>query len=123
MKRILVTGNSGSGKTSLSLELGEKMGIPVIHLDKVVWGLGWQEIPRDEVTKSLNGLLSKPTWIIDGVSSQACRAADTVIFLDFGVMTCFSRTLKRTIRHLFVQRPEVPEHCPEAMVFWKMLKI
>jgi adenylate kinase family enzyme len=123
MKRILVTGNAGSGKTTLSLKLGEHLGIPVAHLDRVVWGPGWKKNARPEVAKAIEGILSAPTWIVDGVSSQACQAADTVVFLDFGVPTCLFRGLKRTVRYFFGQRPEVPPNCPEVKALWLMVGI
>jgi adenylate kinase family enzyme len=123
VKRVLVTGNAGSGKTSLSRHLSAKLGHPVIHLDKYVWRPGWRKAPKDEVALALDSLLAEPNWIIDGVSSQACRAADTIIFLDFPVTTCLFRAFTRTIRHVFNQRPEVPENCPERAILWRMTEI
>jgi adenylate kinase family enzyme len=123
MQRILVTGNAGSGKTTLSRKLGDLFGIPVISLDRIVWDPGWVDVPKDEVQRRLEPLLSHKRWIIDGVSTRTCEAADTVIFLDFPTSLCFGRALRRSLRHLFSQRPELPDRCPEIAILWKMTKI
>ena len=49
MKRVMVIGCCGSGKTTLSRKLGEKLGLPVVHLDKLFWHPGWVESTKDEI--------------------------------------------------------------------------
>ncbi len=120
---MLVTGNAGSGKTTLSLRLGESLALPVIHLDRVVWRPGWRYAEKGEIARALDELTARESWVIDGVSSQALEAADTIVFLDFPRCTCLKRALARTVRHLFRQRPELPADCPELRVVWAMLKI
>jgi hypothetical protein len=43
MRRIIVVGCQGSGKTSLALRLGRNLGLPVVHLDVLYWRPGWKE--------------------------------------------------------------------------------
>src|SRR6185437_7930246 len=118
MQRIVVTGNAGARKTTLSRKLGELLGLPVVSLERVVWDPGWVHVPKDEVQRRLEPILHRDRWIIDGVSTRACQAADTVIFLDFPSIVCFGRALRRSLRHLFNQRPDLPERCPEISIFW-----
>ncbi|HBM16819.1 MAG TPA: hypothetical protein DD381_10820 [Lentisphaeria bacterium] len=40
-KKILIIGNCGSGKTTLSKKLSLISNLPVIHLDKHYWNPGW----------------------------------------------------------------------------------
>lgn len=42
MEKILIIGCSGSGKSTLAVALGEKLGLPVVHLDQLWWKEGWR---------------------------------------------------------------------------------
>ena len=41
MERILIIGCSGSGKSRLARQLGQKLGLPVVHLDQLWWKENW----------------------------------------------------------------------------------
>ena len=66
MKRVLVIGGNGSGKSTFSRKLGEKTGLPVVHLDKIFWRGNWEYISREEFDVLLKTELEKAEWIIDG---------------------------------------------------------
>lgn len=121
--KILVTGNAGSGKSTLSKQLGQKLNLPVYSLDKVVWKAGWQKPTQEERQRKLNKLLNKDHWVIDGVSVEVMKEADVIIFLDYPLTTCFPRVIKRNWRYLFRSRPELPENCPEILIIPKLVKI
>jgi adenylate kinase family enzyme len=48
MKRVLVIGSGGAGKSTFSRRLGERTGLEVIHLDVEHWRPGWVEPPKEE---------------------------------------------------------------------------
>lgn len=121
--RIHITGNAGSGKTTLAMRLGAELGLPVFSLDSVVWQRGWRKTPQDMRVLGEEQLVCAPTWIIEGVSSRVRRAADVVLFLDVSRPVCFTRAIGRTVRHLRQQRPEFPPGCQEWRVFPKLLQI
>jgi adenylate kinase family enzyme len=66
MKRVLVIGSSGAGKSTFSRRLGEITGIKVIHLDKLHWRAGWVEPSKIEWRKTVEDNLKKEAWIMDG---------------------------------------------------------
>ena len=48
MRRILIVGNSGGGKSTLAQKLGEKLTLPIVHLDVLFWKPGWVEVGDDD---------------------------------------------------------------------------
>ena len=67
MERIMIIGCGGSGKSPLARQLGEKTGLPVIHLDQIFWSPGnWNHLERDAFDELLRQELEKPQWIMDG---------------------------------------------------------
>jgi adenylate kinase family enzyme len=124
MERIMVMGVSGSGKSTFSKALGEKLNLPVIHLDRVFWSAGWREMPRDQFVAEQERLVTQPRWIIDGNYSGTMdvrlRHADTVIHLDLPVLLCFKRVLMRYRRYSGRTRPDMTEGNPERLT-WQFI--
>ena len=48
MKRILIIGSNGAGKTTFSYKLSEKLNLPLVHIDSLYWRDNWQVTPQDE---------------------------------------------------------------------------
>jgi adenylate kinase family enzyme len=121
MKKVLVIGSSGAGKSVLSRRLGEISGISVIHLDKHYWRPGWTEPSKDVWRDQVAELLKGDQWIMDGNYSgtmeQRLEVCDTVIFLDFPRHMCTLRVLKRMLNFYGRTRPDLAEGCPERFDF------
>ncbi len=119
MKRILIIGSPGAGKSTLAVQLGKLIHLPVIHLDKEFWQPGWVEMPKDKWRGRVGELASGDEWIIDGTydSSLEIRLlrADTVIFLDFPRYICFWRILKRITFSWGQVRFDMAQGCPEKL--------
>ncbi len=73
MKKILVIGNSGSGKTTFAKELAEKTGLPLVHLDKIFWCGEWAHISRDEFDSILKKELEKTNGSLMAILVVHCR--------------------------------------------------
>ena len=127
MERVLIIGCGGSGKSTLARQLGEKTGLPVIHLDKVWWKPGWEHITKEAFDRELAALLDMPRWILDGnfnrTISMRLERCDTVIYLDFNRFVCLWGWLKRLITNWGRSRPDMPENCAERFdpVFMKWI--
>jgi adenylate kinase family enzyme len=102
MRRVAVLGCAGAGKSTLSLELGERLGLPVLHVDSVYWrteaefGAEWPAIHADLIAGA-QGILDgmKP-----GVLGERLARADTAIFLDLPRRWCYRGLLERRVRRL-----------------------
>ncbi|WP_421508216.1 hypothetical protein [Erwinia rhapontici] len=101
MKRVLVVGCPGSGKSYIAKKLSELTSIPVVHLDQYYWLPGWRRIDNSEWSDIVDNLVSKPTWIMDGNYSGTLAmrlvSADTVIHLDYPTWLCIWRVIRRTM--------------------------
>ena len=102
MRRVVILGPGASGKSTLAIHLGEITGLPVIELDKVFWRPGLAATPRDQWIKLQERLVEANGWIIDGdlgpydAVEVRLKAADTVIFLDFSLIRCAWRAIRRS---------------------------
>jgi adenylate kinase family enzyme len=102
MKRVVILGRGASGKSTLARRLGEITGLPVIELDKLFWRSGLVATPSDEWVLVQEKLVAENAWIMDGdlgpydVVDVRLRAADTVIFLDFSLLRCSWRAIRRS---------------------------
>ena len=84
------------------MRLGEITRLPVIELDKVFWRPDVLATPRDQWVVVQEKLVAEDGWIIDGdlgpydVVEVRLRAADTIIFLDFSLLRCSWRAIRRS---------------------------
>ena len=92
MKKIIVIGCPGSGKSTFARALHKKTGIPLYHLDMMFWNADKTTVEKSVFLERLYSVLEKDEWIIDGNygSTMELRmaACDTVIFLDHPLDVC-----------------------------------
>lgn len=119
MKRVMVIGCSGSGKSTFSRILHQKTQLPLIHLDQAYWKPNWVEQSPDEWRSIVTKLASKESWIMDGNYSGTwdlrIPRADTIIFLDKSTSVCLYRVLKRIFQNYGKVRPDMVPGCPERL--------
>ncbi len=124
MERIVIIGCGGAGKSTLARELGEKLGLPAVHLDKLFWRPGWQPVSQEEFDEALAREVSKPRWILDGNFNRTIRTrlekCDTVIYLDYSRLACLLGVAKRILTTFGKVRPDMGEGCPERLD-WEFL--
>jgi adenylate kinase family enzyme len=108
-RRFSVVGISGSGKTTVSRTLAERLGITHVELDALFHGPNWSEPPPGEfeqrVAAALDGLEG---WVVDGnyrtrIGALVLEHADTLVWLDLPLRVCLRRIWRRTWRRIFAR--------------------
>ena len=99
MKKVMVIGCPGSGKSHFSRILHKKTKLPLYHLDMMYWRADRTTVGRDEFRARLQKVLAEDAWIIDGnyASTMELRlaACDTVILLDYPTEICLDGIRER----------------------------
>ncbi len=117
MKRVLIIGICGAGKSTLSHLVAKKYHLPLIHLDKEFWQKGWIETPKDEWRDRVEKLIKRKQWVMEGnfagTLDLRIPAADTIIYLDFNRYIAIYRVLKRLLTYYGRTREDLPSGCPE----------
>lgn len=120
--KIVILGSSGTGKTTLCRMLGEKLSIPILHLDSVYWLKDWENISKDEFDRYMKNYLKKhQSWVIDGNYSNnkhfkyRLDLADIIVFLDYGTNASLKGIHKRAEEFKHQTRSDMADGCIEGI--------
>ena len=99
MKKVIVIGCPGSGKSTFAMALHDKTVIPLYHLDMMYWNADKTTVEKRVFLELLSSVLEKDEWIIDGNygSTMELRmaACDTVFLFDPPVEVCLDGAISR----------------------------
>lgn len=99
MKKVIVIGCPGSGKSTFSKSLHRITGIPLFHLDMLFWNADKTTVEKPVFIERLLKTVQNSEWIIDGnyISTMELRMekCDTVIFLDYPLEVCLNGIKER----------------------------
>ena len=119
MERVAIIGCGGAGKSTLARALGERTGLPVVHLDTHYWQRGWTPLPDDTWAAEVERLAGAPRWIMDGhyggTMERRLARADTIIFLDRPRWLCLARVVRRRMQYRGRVRPCMTPGCNERL--------
>ena len=105
MRRVVVGGSTGSGKSTFARALAARMNVPVIELDAIRHGPNWTESSDERFRDLVGAETSADAWVVDGNYSIAIDLtwgrADTLVWLDFSLPVIFWRLFRRTNRRIF----------------------
>lgn len=121
--KIAVLGYSGAGKSTLARALGEALGCPVLHLDRVNFLPGWRERDRGEARALVEAFLDRngrSGWVIDGNYAALARArrleeADRIVLFQSGRGRCLYQVWRRWRTNRGSVRESMAPGCPEKL--------
>lgn len=121
MKKIMIIGCPGSGKSTFSKALQKKTGLPLFHLDMLFWNPDKTHVSREVFDERLADILSQDQWIIDGnygrTLEMRLKACNTVFLLDFPVDICLNGVNAR-VGKLRDDMPWIEQELDEEFKQW-----
>ena len=118
--RIMVLGNSGAGKTTLSKTLSAKLNCEYFSIDRDVrWQNNWTQRGSAEQRRILQDIVQRERWVLDGANPSTLDIrlprTDIVIWMRLPRMTCLMGVARRVVKYYGTVRPDMAEGCPEPL--------
>lgn len=106
LKRISILGDMATGKSTFADFLSKNIGVPVIHIDHLLFDKEGNKVSDDVLESKIESILKQDSWILEGNSfpvalSERVTRSDTVIFFDFNPWEVLGKVLWRDIKVLF----------------------
>ena len=130
MKRVLVVGNAGSGKSTAAKMIGEALGLPAYHMDRdVFWLPNWEERSKEDQVEQVKRIVAMDKWVFEGNNSRTFdireARAEMLIWLDLPLLLRLWRVTKRAFLYSGQTRPDMAEGCNEQLnmlpSFWHFI--
>ena len=101
-RRLLIFGNSGSGKSTYARAMAERHGLAHLDLDSIVWEPGQIAVPRAlaAVHDDLDAFIdANAGWVIEGcygdLVERTAASCSELLFLNPGLEACLANNRRR----------------------------
>ena len=108
MKKVIIIGSPGSGKSTFARKLEAITGLPLFYLDMLYWNEDKTTVSKEVFLERLQSIMENEKWIIDGnyasTMEMRIKACDSVFFLDYPTDICLKGIEERKGK----PRPDMP---------------
>ena len=108
MKKVIVIGSPGAGKSVFSKKLKNITNLPLYHLDMLYHNKDGTHIAKEELEEKLKKIFKENSWIIDGnyqrTLEMRIKECDTIFLLDFPIDICIEGAQSR----IGIEREDLP---------------
>ncbi len=121
--KIAIIGYSGSGKSTMAIQLGDIYKIPVLHLDMVHFVENWIECDDETARVMVKEFMdNNDSWVIDGnytnlLKEQRLKEADMIVLMYFSRLTCLYQAYNRYRTYKGKTRESMADNCYEKFDF------
>ncbi len=108
-RRVVVFGQSGSGKTTVARAIAGALGVPHIELDALYHQPNWEPTPDDEFRAKVSAALDAHPegWVVEGnyriIREITLPRVDTIVRLRLPFRVVYTRLVKRTLRRMWTR--------------------
>ncbi|TJZ76870.1 hypothetical protein [Paracoccus hibiscisoli] len=117
IKRVMVLGGSGVGKTWLTLQLAKRFRLPGHHIDQLSWQPGFIHRTAEELDEMTRAVHAGDEWVLEGghyeTAHERARRAQLLVWVDPVSATQLTRVVWRSLRYHGKVRPGMGEGCVE----------
>jgi len=101
MKRILIIGTSGSGKSTFANKVAERSQVPFFPTDEFYWEPNWKVATPEKVRQQVMNIIARDTWVLDGNFDDehelVWKRAECIVWLDYSLMTICRQVVVRNL--------------------------
>jgi adenylate kinase family enzyme len=118
LKRVVVVGTSGCGKTTFARQLAETLQLCHVELDRLFWLPGWCPREQAALRKLVGTVVQQDQWVIDGnygyLQDLIWPRASHILWLNYRFSRVVWQLTRRTVRNI-VQGRDVFPGCRETL--------
>ncbi len=122
IKKIVILGSPGTGKTTLSRMLSQRLDLTPLHLDTVYWLRNWVALDPTTFTHQLRAFMKNhEQFVMDGnyMLTQSfedrLRLCDTIILLNYPTNEALKGVIEREQKYKHTYRSDMATGCTEEL--------